>query len=899
MKINLNNVKKPDKRQTRERRKELTAREKDLERFGVAIGDIHTDRVQNRFFLCFIRAMLIFLATYGMVGALASSFEMRYSVPIVVASLFALAFFSAFLYYNKITFYLGYIVVFVGFVAFSVRGYWYINSGYQAFMNELYNRYSDYFGMVSIRQATETITNRYMTVTVAMIFMGWFFSILLNISISGYMNLPITFMLTFFPLQAAFYIDIVPPIQYLIMLLAVYIAVALLRYSGHFGLPYRHPKGEEFDRSRSDKKQKKVRHKHVYLASSFGMLLITIYSIVLSTVFLLVTGGIFSSDINGKYISNKVKDTTDSFVKVAVQGGLNSLLNRYHATGGLAKGKLGGIGNVNPDFQTDIIARFVPYTSGTVYLKGYTGTYYSDNTFSPIIPGVPTMDDPAMPATDNYAKMWLGITDADTYYDYKPYHGFYTGTAKPDERKGIPEAVTKYARKNYKEAFELLDDEKTLRSFAGGEVMRENYEVLFEPYELGVQTEMNPNITLEYEEYVYENYLQYPEELEVVLSDFCDENDITFDRKKYGEGTFHFDDEELFAESQMARIATATDIATEFRKDFQYTMSPGTTPWNKDVVEYFLSVQKRGYCAHFASSAVLLLRYLGIPARYAEGYAITFTNVQDSNGVEGDVDDWQIGGEEYENAGVVEVELPDAAAHAWIEIWIDGYGWIPYEVTPPSDGEEISPSQMSLYNLFSGLLFRTSRNAAEAEKNNEDMMDANDGDGPAAGKLKVFLRSIDFLAGPFVWTLGLIALAVIGSALFKFIKKRMHVRRLIRDKKYSEALLVVYKNIPVKLYRAGLIETRYPTLREVGSVFKAWIASGKLSAVAGEKDEEDENNKKRKHEVRYKAPGINNEETETLMKLLEKAAFAPDIFTEAEYRTGRGLVRKIRVRRAL
>ena len=154
------------------------------------------------------------------------------------------------------------------------------------------------------------------------------------------MNLPITFMLTFFPLQAAFYIDIVPPIQYLIMLLAVYIAVALLRYSGHFGLPYPPSQGEEFDRSRSDKEQKKVIHKHVYLASSFGMLLITIYSIVLSTVFLLVTGGIFSSNINGKFISNKVKDTTDSFVKVAVQGGLNSLLNRYRSASGLAKGKL-------------------------------------------------------------------------------------------------------------------------------------------------------------------------------------------------------------------------------------------------------------------------------------------------------------------------------------------------------------------------------------------------------------------------------------------------------------------------------------------------------------------------------------------------------------------------------
>ncbi|MCR5209048.1 MAG: transglutaminase-like domain-containing protein [Lachnospiraceae bacterium] len=899
MKINLFSEKKPDKRQTKERRKELTAREKDLERFGVAVADIHTDRAQNRFFLCFIRAVLIFLASYGMVGALASSFGMRYSVPLVVSALFVLAFFSAFLYFNKVTFYLGYIVVFVGFVAYSVRGYWYINSGYQAFMNELYNRYSDYFGMVSVRQATEIITDRFMTVTVAMIFMGWFFSILLNISISGYMNLPITFMLTFFPLQAAFYIDIVPPIQYLIMLLAVYISVALLRYSGHFGLPYRHPKGEEFDRSRSGKGEKKVKHKHVYLASSNGMLLITVYSIVLSTVFLLVTGGLFSSNINGKYISNRVKDTTDDFVKIAVQGSLNSILNRYHATGGLAKGKLGGIGNVNPDFQTDIIARFVPYTSGTVYLKGYTGVYYSDNTFSPIIPDKPVMNEPAMPVSDHYAKMWLGIIDADTYYDYKPYHGFYTGTDKPEERKGIPEAVTKYARKNYDGIFDLLDDEKTLRSFAGGEVMKENYEVLFEPYELEVHEEINPNITEEYEEFVYENFLQYPDYLEEVLSDFCDENDITFDRKKYGQGTFDAGDEGLFKESQMARVSAAADIAKEFRSDFQYTMSPGTTPWDRDVVEYFLTTQKRGYCAHFASSSVLLLRYLGIPARYTEGYAITFTNVQDSNGVEGDVADWQIGGEKYENAGVVEVELPDAAAHAWIEIWLDGYGWVPYEVTPPSDEDELTQSQLSLYNLFSGLIFRTSRNAADAAGDNGEMTDPGDGSDSASGKLKAFFNSIDFLAGPFIWTLGIVVLVVIGSALYKIVKKKMRVRRLIRENKYSEAMLEIYRNIPAGLYRKGLIEGRYPTLREVRDFIVTWISAGVASSLDQIDEDEEEAGKKKKHAVRYKAPGINKEEADRLMKLLEKAAFAPDIFTESEYRTGQGLVKKIRFRRAL
>ena len=149
MQLSVKDQKLYKKKLSKEQKKEYKEREDELKELGITIGDIKTDRHQNRFFLCFIRTILIFLATYGMTGGIVSSFNLSFSVPIVVVSLFVLAFFSAFLYYNKLSFYIGYLVVFAGFLVFSVAGYWYVNSGYQAFMNELYNQYSDFFGLLS------------------------------------------------------------------------------------------------------------------------------------------------------------------------------------------------------------------------------------------------------------------------------------------------------------------------------------------------------------------------------------------------------------------------------------------------------------------------------------------------------------------------------------------------------------------------------------------------------------------------------------------------------------------------------------------------------------------------------------------------------------------------------
>ncbi len=110
----------------------------------------------------------------------------------------------------------------------------------------------------------------------------------------------------------------------------------------------------------------------------------------------------------------------------------------------------------------------------------------------------------------------------------------------------------------------------------------------------------------------------------------------------------------------------------------EYTLQPGIQPDDRDFVEYFLNEGHLGYCAHYASAAVVLSRMCGIPARYCQGYVLTKGNFASGK-----------------TASDYSINIPDYQAHAWAEIYVKGYGWIPYEFTE------------SVENLW--------RNAAEVE----------------------------------------------------------------------------------------------------------------------------------------------------------------------------------------
>lgn len=127
--------------------------------------------------------------------------------------------------------------------------------------------------------------------------------------------------------------------------------------------------------------------------------------------------------------------------------------------------------------------------------------------------------------------------------------------------------------------------------------------------------------------------------------------------------------EQFHAEFDGKTFSTAADavayVRTTLEERAEYTKTPGSTPKGNDYVEYFLYENRQGVCTQFASAAVLMFRTFGIPARYVEGY---LTNSLTAAGGAN--------------------EIYDRSAHAWVEIYLNGVGWIPVEVTPGFLNEE-------------------------------------------------------------------------------------------------------------------------------------------------------------------------------------------------------------------
>ena len=95
-----------------------------------------------------------------------------------------------------------------------------------------------------------------------------------------------------------------------------------------------------------------------------------------------------------------------------------------------------------------------------------------------------------------------------------------------------------------------------------------------------------------------------------------------------------------------------------FRTDFEYTLQPRTGS-GAHPLETFLTRTHRGHCEYFASSLVLMLRALHIPARVALGFYTT----------------------EYDPATRA-YTVRQSDAHTWAEVWLDGYGWLTIDPTP-------------------------------------------------------------------------------------------------------------------------------------------------------------------------------------------------------------------------
>lgn len=138
-------------------------------------------------------------------------------------------------------------------------------------------------------------------------------------------------------------------------------------------------------------------------------------------------------------------------------------------------------------------------------------------------------------------------------------------------------------------------------------------------------------VSPEYEDYVFDVYTQIPEDMAQQLSRILEQA-----------GLEH---------------ASAEEICAYVRDLGEYTLEAQRVPEGADFVLHFLNQTRKGYCTHFASAAVMLLRSAGIPSRFVTGYAVS-----------GAADQWN--------------RVTQDQAHAWVEFYLTGNGWLPLDPTP-------------------------------------------------------------------------------------------------------------------------------------------------------------------------------------------------------------------------
>lgn len=175
------------------------------------------------------------------------------------------------------------------------------------------------------------------------------------------------------------------------------------------------------------------------------------------------------------------------------------------------------------------------------------------------------------------------------------------------------------------------------------------YEILNANMESTVLNQDEADLFRDYDSYVHANYLSVPEgmsSLQQAVEDIEYEN---------GDMTVY------------QWVTAIQDILWQNCIYEKNDLEP--VPDGSNVIEDFFGRQKKGFCIHFASAGVVMLRMAGIPARYASGYVV-----------------WPQDFKSDASLGGYRADVTGYRGHAWAEIFDRIHGiWIPVDMTPADD----------------------------------------------------------------------------------------------------------------------------------------------------------------------------------------------------------------------
>lgn len=107
----------------------------------------------------------------------------------------------------------------------------------------------------------------------------------------------------------------------------------------------------------------------------------------------------------------------------------------------------------------------------------------------------------------------------------------------------------------------------------------------------------------------------------------------------------------------------------DYISTYTYTTTPMEVPEGEDLIDYLLFTSKEGYCTYYATAFAIMARCLNIPTRFVQGFCIDTVSQENR----------------YEYVAY------NRDAHAWVEAYIEGVGWIPFEPTPSYSTQRYQP----------------------------------------------------------------------------------------------------------------------------------------------------------------------------------------------------------------
>jgi hypothetical protein len=165
---------------------------------------------------------------------------------------------------------------------------------------------------------------------------------------------------------------------------------------------------------------------------------------------------------------------------------------------------------------------------------------------------------------------------------------------------------------------------------------------------------------------------------------------------------------------------------------------------------------RTGYCEQFAASMAVLGRALGIPSRVVWGFTPGKVQTQDD--------------------GSEVIVVHDSNAHAWVEMWMDGFGWVKFDPTPRGDGA-VPPS---VTTAFDPAPYLPPPNPNAPDILRPDFIDDTEASGNSGdlGNLANQGRSFLGIASWWWWIVPVLVLLAAAIPMLKGVRRRRRIRRI-------------------------------------------------------------------------------------------------------------------------